>query len=95
MITDNSGVAPVGLALLKANLDKLTPPKSVGLIYKGNQQYLQVVGPGETFESISFTWSVLGPSPELVTALGLLGVEPPDQFPDSSSTIRAYPKEVY
>ena len=81
MITDKSGIAEVGLALLKANLDKLTPPKSVALIHRGNQQVLEVQGPGETFESISFSWNKEGASPDLATALQLLGVTPPSSLP--------------
>ena len=65
MITDKSGIPAVGLALLRANLAKLTPTKSVEL--KGKM--LVVVGPEESFESASFPPG----SAALATALELLG----------------------
>lgn len=56
MITDRSGLTKVGLALLRANRDKLTPPKRVELKIRGDTQVLIVTGPQETFESASFGW---------------------------------------
>jgi len=57
MITDWSGLSKVGLALLRANRDKLIPPKRIELKIRGDQQVLVVTGPLETFEeSVSFGW---------------------------------------
>jgi len=46
----------VGLALLRRNLDKLTPTKSIELKVRGEQQVIIVSGPGDSFESNSFGW---------------------------------------
>jgi len=56
LIRDNSGLSKVGLALLRKNLDKLSPPKSVELKIRGEQQVVIVYGPYDTFESNSFGW---------------------------------------
>ena len=56
MIKDTSGLSKVGLALLRNNLDKLTPPRSIELKVRGEQQVLIVSGPGDSFESNSFGW---------------------------------------
>ena len=56
MIKDTSGLNKVGLALLRNNLDKLTPPRSIELKVRGEQQVLIVSGPGDSFESNSFGW---------------------------------------
>lgn len=56
MIRDTSGLSKVGLALLRNNLDKLTPPRSIELKVRGEQQVLIVSGPGDSFESNSFGW---------------------------------------
>jgi len=56
MITDRSGLTKVGLALLRANRDRLTPPKRIELKVRGDKQVLVVTGPQETFESASFGW---------------------------------------
>ena len=56
MITDKSGLSKVGLALLRANRDKLTPPTRIDLKIRGEQQVLVVTGPQATFESTSFGW---------------------------------------
>ena len=56
MITDKSGLSRVGLALLRANRDKLTPPTRIELKIRGEQQLLVVTGPQATFESTSFGW---------------------------------------
>jgi len=56
MIKDTSGLNKVGLALLRRNLDKLTPTKSIELKVRGEQQVLIVSGPSDSFESNSFGW---------------------------------------
>jgi len=56
LIRDNSGLSKVGLALLRKNRDKLTPPKSVELKIRGEQQVVIVYGPYDMFESNSFGW---------------------------------------
>ena len=56
MIRDNSGLSKVGLALLRKNLNKLTPPKSVELKIRGEQPVVIVYGPYDMFESNSFGW---------------------------------------
>lgn len=56
MITDRSGLSKVGLALLRNNLDKLTPARSIELKIRGEQQVVIVYGPYEVFESNSFGW---------------------------------------
>lgn len=56
MIRDTSGLSKVGLALIRKNLDKLTPPRSIYLKVRGEQQVLIVSGPGDSFESNSFGW---------------------------------------
>ena len=56
MITDKSGLSKVGLALLRKNLDKLTPAKSIELKRRGEQQVVIVMGPEDSFESNSFGW---------------------------------------
>ena len=56
LIRDNSGLSKVGLALLRKNLDKLSPPKSVELKIRGEQQVVIVYGPYDMFESNSFGW---------------------------------------
>ena len=56
MIKDNSGLSKVGLALLRKNLDKLTPTKSIELKVRGEQQIVIVTGPMDSFESSSFGW---------------------------------------
>jgi len=56
MITDQSGLSTVGLALLRANRDRLVPPMRIELKIRGVQQVLVVTGPQETFESASFGW---------------------------------------
>ena len=67
MITDRSGLSKVGLALLRKNLDKLTPPRSIELKIRGQQQVVIVYGPYEVFESNSFGW---GRVSEAVKSLG-------------------------
>lgn len=66
MITDKSGLHNVGMALLRNNLAKLTPPIQVELRLRGDQQVLSIVGPDESFESTSFGWGDDSPK---VTAL--------------------------
>ncbi len=56
MIADKSGLSAVGMALLRRNLDKLTPPSQLELHVRGDKQVLVVTGPEETFESSSFGW---------------------------------------
>ena len=56
MITDRSKLSQVGLALLRKNLDKLAPPRSIELKIRGEQQVVIVYGPYEVFESNSFGW---------------------------------------
>lgn len=56
MITDNSGLTKVGLALLRNNLDRLTPVKTIELKIRGEQQVVVVTGSYESFESNSFGW---------------------------------------
>lgn len=56
MIRDRSGLSKVGLALLRKNLDKLSPPRSIELKIRGEQQVVIVYGPYDVFESNSFGW---------------------------------------
>jgi len=56
VIKDTSGLSKVGLALLRKNLDKLTPAKSIELKVRGEQQIVIVTGPMDSFESSSFGW---------------------------------------
>ncbi len=56
MIKDTSGLSKVGLALLRNNLGKLTPTKSIELKIRGEQQIVIVTGPLDSFESSSFGW---------------------------------------
>ncbi|KKN22115.1 hypothetical protein LCGC14_0918630 [marine sediment metagenome] len=81
MIKDNSGLPAVGLALLRANLHRLTPAKSVEM--KGKM--LVVVGPEESFESTSFPPG----SAALATALGLLGLPRYIEIPSFSGAMEA------
>ncbi len=60
MISDNSGLSAVGMAVLRRNLDKLTPPLRLELKLAGDKQVLIVRGPGETFETSSFGWGRAG-----------------------------------
>jgi len=56
MIKDTSRLSKVGLALLRKNLEKLTPTESLELKVKGEQQVVIVSGPADSFESNSFGW---------------------------------------
>lgn len=76
MITDNSGLPSIGLAILRKNLDKLTPAE-VHLSHRGvpREYVLTVDGPEERFESTSFAWGDDSiKSEKLIEALKLLGV---------------------
>jgi len=66
MIKDASGLSKVGLALLRNNLDKLAPAKSIELKIRGEQQIVIVTGPMDSFESCSFGW---GRADERTTSL--------------------------
>jgi len=66
MILDKSGLPNIGLALIRNNLGKLTPPKRVELKRRGEIQVLSIEGPGETYESESFGW---GDASERVRAM--------------------------
>ena len=56
MIKDTSGLSRVGLTLLRNNLDKLTPTKSIELKVRGDRQVVIITGPVDSFESSSFGW---------------------------------------
>jgi len=56
MIKDTSRLSKVGLALLRRNLEKLTPTGSIELKVRGEQQVVIVSGPSDSFESNSFGW---------------------------------------
>jgi len=82
MITDKSGLSKVGLALLRANRDKLTPPTRIELKIRGEQQVLVVTGPQATFESASFGWGRADERTKALSeALGYLGwPQPPEML---------------
>lgn len=85
MIIDKSGIPSVGLSLLRANLDKLSPPRRVELKLRGQfEQVLMVEGPsGDTYESWSFGWGAYSSSENvqaLSQALELVGA--PTSFED-------------
>jgi hypothetical protein len=56
MITDESGISSVGLALLKLYRNVLTPPEKIELKVQGKNQFLVVTGPKDTLVSNSFGW---------------------------------------
>ena len=56
MITDNSGLSAVGLALLRRNRDKLFPPVRLELMAVGGNQVMVLTGPTDSFRSSSFGW---------------------------------------
>ncbi len=56
MITDNSGLSAVGMALLRRNKDKLLPPVSLELKLMGGKQVMVLTGSTDSFWSSSFGW---------------------------------------
>ncbi len=78
MITDNSGLSAVGLALLRRNRDKLLPPVSLELKAMGGKQVMVLTGPADSFWSSSFGWGRADErSKALFTALDELGCPMP------------------
>lgn len=90
MITDNSGIPTIGLALLRNNLDRLPKPK-VHLTRQGSSFLFVVVSQkpdGDMFKSVSFAWGDDSPkSTALNEALSILGIPMPGKLISSQDYI--------